>query len=267
MQPQFNFAREHANHVAFGKYKNDKCLFQFHSHVEIYFVEEGEMDMFVAGKQQLLTAGHVSVALSYDTHAYKTPRESRSAVLLIPQDQCKDFLAKVKGKRLKSPFITNRDVCERLRRYYFLLQESGDNELKQKGYLYVILGIILESVELEENDSPIDTTLAANILHYISHSFAEIDSPAAVAEHFGYSQSYLSRYFKGCFGITLGQYLTIAKLRNALLLMREHQHDITYCAMESGFTSMRTFYRVFHEEFGCSPSEYLAKTNSKSNKP
>ena len=36
MQPQFNFAREHANHVAFGKYKNDKCLFQFHSHVEIY---------------------------------------------------------------------------------------------------------------------------------------------------------------------------------------------------------------------------------------
>lgn len=257
MQPQFNLQRERTKNITFARYRNDKCLFQFHSQLEIYFVDEGEMDIFVAGKRRRLTTGQVSVALSYDTHEYKTPEASRSAVLLIPQDHCEDFLVKIKGKRLRSPFITDRDVCERLRRYYFLLRESGDNLLKKKGYLYVILGIILDSVELEDNDTPFDTSLASRVLFHIAENFSSISSPAVVAEHFGYSQSYLSRYFKSCFGITLGRYLSVVKLKNALRLMREEKNDITYCAMESGFSSMRTFYRVFHEEFGCSPKDYL----------
>jgi AraC-like DNA-binding protein len=41
------------------------------------------------------------------------------------------------------------------------------------------------------------------------------------------------------------------------MLMREKRMSITDCAMESGFGSLRTFYRVFEEEFGCSPHEYL----------
>jgi AraC-like DNA-binding protein len=39
--------------------------------------------------------------------------------------------------------------------------------------------------------------------------------------------------------------------------MNEQKHSITHCAMESGFNSMRTFYRAFREEFGCSPGDYL----------
>jgi xylan 1,4-beta-xylosidase len=78
-----------------------------------------------------------------------------------------------------------------------------------------------------------------------------------IAAHFGYSQSYISRYFKSCFNITLIKYLTIIKLQNAIMLMREGKHSATYCSLESGFSSMRTFYRAFYNEFGCSPGEFL----------
>ena len=43
----------------------------------------------------------------------------------------------------------------------------------------------------------------------------------------------------------------------------DKKHDITYCATESGFSSMRTFYRVFREEFSCSPRAYLQASATK----
>ena len=75
---------------------------------------------------------------------------------------------------------------------------------------------------------------------------------------FGYSKSYLSRFFKKHFGICLNRYINILKLRHYLLLMQEKKHTNTYCAFESGFDSMGTFYRVFKQEFNCSPGEYFS---------
>ena len=51
--------------------------------------------------------------------------------------------------------------------------------------------------------------------------------------------------------------ITNLKLKNVLMLMYERKHSITYCAMESGFASMRTFYNAFYREFGKTPKEYF----------
>ena len=50
---------------------------------------------------------------------------------------------------------------------------------------------------------------------------------------------------------------TIVRLRHAITLMCSGKHDITYCALEAGFASMRTFYRAFHEEFGMTPTDFI----------
>ena len=256
MQPRFDIERERNNRLFFKAYRNDKCLFQFHSQIEIYFVDEGEMEMLVGGKFQTLHAGEMSIALSYDTHAYKTPRFSRSSSLLIPAHLCEEFLTTTKGKRLITPFITDLNVYTTVKRYYEALKDESISKLTQLGYIYLILGVILDAVRFEDADSPNDTDLASRILFYLTDNYKNDVSPSSVAEHLGYSQSYISRYFKACFGITLGKYITIVKLKHAVAMMHEGKKDITYCALESGFSSMRTFYRAFHTEFGCSPKEY-----------
>ena len=255
-QPRFNIERERNNRLFTKTYTNDKCLFQFHSQIEIYFVDEGEMEMLVDGRYKTLHAGELSVALSYDTHAYKTPHFSRSSALIIPAHLCEEFLTIAKDKRLVSPFITDLNVYTALKQYYEAIKNGDIGKLTQLGYIYLILGTILDHIQFEDVSSPSDTDLATRILLYLTDNYNNDASPAAVAEHLGYSQSYLSRYFKSCFGITLGKYLTIVKLKNAVTLMHEGKRDITHCALESGFTSMRTFYRAFHKEFGCSPKEY-----------
>ena len=82
---------------------------------------------------------------------------------------------------------------------------------------------------------------------------------SSLASKFGYNPSYLSRYFKSCFSIGINNYITKMRLREAVLLMKDHSNNVTYCAYESGFNSLRTFYRAFYSEFQCTPKEYLTK--------
>lgn len=261
-QARFNVERERQAHL-FGKsYKNDFCLFQFHSQVEIYFVDEGAMEMRVDGRQELLSAPAVSVALSCATHAYRTPEASRSSVLLIPAHLCEEFISATKGKRLESPFVTDPAMYGELKKLSEMILSSDGNRVKQMGYIYTLLGRLLDYIPLVESGSEMDADLASRILSYIEDNFKNGITPASVSSHFGYSQSYISRYFSSAFGTTLSRYLTSVRLRSAMRLMLEGKHDITYCALESGFSSMRTFYRSFHNEFGQSPTELIKEQNN-----
>jgi AraC-like DNA-binding protein len=69
--------------------------------------------------------------------------------------------------------------------------------------------------------------------------------------------------FRSAFGISFVEYLTMLRLREAILLLRSGKKSVTECAMESGFGSMRSFYRAFSEEFGVTPKEYLKQLNVK----
>lgn len=258
MQPRFNIERDRANTLFLRSYRNDFCLFQFHSQVELYFVDEGEMELFVGGRMETLGSGELSVALSYDPHVYRTPDTSRSSVLLIPPYMCEEFIAATKGKRLQTPFIKDKAVVSRIKGYYEALKDEGIGKVSQLGYIYLILGAVLDASSLVDADHGVDTDLGSRMLFYINENYRSPITPATIAQHFGYNQSYISRYFKSCFGINLGKYLTVTRLKSAIFLLGEGKHDITYCALESGFSSMRTFYRAFHAEFGMSPKEYLA---------
>ena len=57
MNPMFNLARERNNNLFYKSYKNDSTVLQFHSQIELYFVDRGEMEMWVNGHYKLLRAG------------------------------------------------------------------------------------------------------------------------------------------------------------------------------------------------------------------
>ena len=261
MQPEFGIKREKQNHLFYKEYTNDKCLFHFHSQIELYFVDGGEMEMLVNNHRKKLCAGELSVALSYDAHAYRTPSESKSSVFIIPSFMCEEFISEVKHKRVSNPFIGDREVIAKIKEYIHEITCKKPNHIKLKGYIYLILGLITENLSFEEAQEAVDTQLSSKILFYINENFRESITLNSIASHFGFSASYISRYFKSCFNIGINQYITVIRLKNALMLMHEEKHSLTYCALESGFNSMRTFYRVFASEFGCSPKEYIASHN------
>lgn len=262
MQAIFGISREKNNKLFYHEYENSKGVFHFHSQIELCFVDEGELDVIVNGHRKVLNAGEMSVSLSYDSHTYHTPQRSRSAFLFIPIYLCEEFIAATKDKRIANPFICDKEVVEKIRNCVSEVIKEEGNDIKIKGYIYVILGTIMEHLMFETKQTATDTNLSTKLLFYINENFEKEISLSSIASAFGYNQAYISRYFKETFNIGISQYITMIRLRNALMLMQENRHNITYCAMESGFTSMRTFYRAFYNEFRCSPKEYLSVNKS-----
>ncbi len=257
MHAEFGILRERHNKLFYKSYQNDKGDFHFHSQIELYFIDEGEMEVVVNRQRRILKGGEMSVALSFDAHAYKTPESSKSSVLIIPPYICEEFISAIRHKRVTNPFITDTDTVLKIKGYYNEIASGSPNDIQTLGYIYVILGIVMESIGFEESDSSLEPELSSELLFYLNDNFKSDISLDSLSHAFGYSQSYLSRYFKSCFGIGINQYLTVIRLKNAILLMHEKKHNITYCALESGFNSMRTFYRAFESEFKCSPRQYM----------
>ena len=267
MQAEFGIAREQEYKLYHNEYKNkgskESGKFHFHSQIELYIVKKGEVEAFINDKWTVLKEGEMSVSLSYDAHCYRTPEDSETALLIIPTLMCEDFVFATKDKRVSDPFIRDKNVVDKILNVFNEVGRSKDNAIKQKGYVYVILGMIMENIGFENAKRVIDTNLSSSILFYINENYKNDISLDMIAAEFGYNPSYVSRYFKNCFNISILQYLTLIRLKNVVMLMSERKHSITYCALESGFNSMRSFYRAFSNEFHCSPKEYIKSLENK----
>ena len=261
MHARFDFERERSQELI-KEVVNDNidgsCPFKFHSKIELYFVEEGEIRAFINDHQKILKKGQMAIAMSYDAHLFRSIKNSKSSTLLIPLEICNEFSQKTRGKHINSPFICDTDTVKKIKSYIDEIKDDC-NELKLRGYLYVILGIVLDNIFLTGNEKSFDTEFSSALLIYLNQNFREKITLDTLSDKFGYSKSYLSRFFKKNFGIGFNSYVNILRLRHYLLLMNEKKHTNTYCAFESGFDSMGTFYRVFKQEFNCSPGEYFSE--------
>ena len=81
-------------------------------------------------------------------------------------------------------------------------------------------------------------------------------SVGALAHQVGYSEDYLSRYFMHAVGMSYHSYVIQYRLGQACHLLRNTDEPILQCAMDSGFTSLRSFNRNFSLYISMTPTEY-----------
>lgn len=255
MLATFNLKREQNAQLFAVESEVIHCEFHFHSHVELLIVLEEQMEVTINDRQKLLRAGEIAVALSYDAHSFRTPTKARAISIVIPTELCPEFLAAVADRKTSTPFLENRELFETACSCFRGIKEAN-NEISKKGQLYVLLGAVLTHMELEQKQTPSDTRPLTSLLIYLNTHFREDISLASMAAEMGYNPSYLSRCFHASLHISIPAYLTMLRLRQAVLLMKDPEKSVTDCAFESGFRSLRSFYRAFREEFHCSPKEY-----------
>lgn len=258
MLADFHLNREKKNEPEYRRVHSPSFYLHFHSHIEIYTVLSGEMEAIINGHRKLLHSGEISVAMSYDAHAYSTPKSAEAEYLIIPISYCADILPLLEKEHSVSSFIDDLEVFKIVSNAMEHLL-TGTDKLSERGYIYVILGAILEHTVSDDVAHSGSAHISPDILIYVSENFRNELSLTSLAEHFGYNPSYLSRLFHNTFGISLNKYLTLLRLRESIMLMRKGDRSITECALESGFGSMRSFYRTFTDEFGCPPKEYLKR--------
>ena len=96
-----------------------------------------------------------------------------------------------------------------------------------------------------------------SVTDYIKNNLTADDlSQATMAEMAGISKEYFSRIFKNVTGMNYSKWLNMIRLEKATELLADEGRSLTEIAMLSGFQSIPTFNRVFHEEKGIAPGEY-----------
>jgi AraC-like DNA-binding protein len=99
--------------------------------------------------------------------------------------------------------------------------------------------------------------VAMKAMAFIHSFYAEPISRSDVAAHVGLSERHLTRCFHQEVGLTPITYLNRYRVKQARLLLDAGQKGITEIAGAVGFSSSSYFTRVFRDEMGVSPREYL----------
>jgi AraC-type DNA-binding domain-containing proteins len=96
----------------------------------------------------------------------------------------------------------------------------------------------------------------ADVCCYINEHCTEALDIEDAASYIGFSKFHFCRLFKEFVGCTFHNYLINCQLLNAQRLISSPSIPITEVALQSGFTSLTTFNRVFKKNKHCTPTEY-----------
>lgn len=97
---------------------------------------------------------------------------------------------------------------------------------------------------------------AYHALAYINREYPNIKSVKSVAQTLNYSEFYLSHLFREKVGMTVKEYITQRKLKNATALLKNSEMSITEIAEVLNFATAHSFRQAFKRHMGISPSEY-----------
>lgn len=93
------------------------------------------------------------------------------------------------------------------------------------------------------------------MMNYIADESSSIQTSASVAEHFGVSESYMSRLFRDSLQISPYQYIQSIRLIEAKRLLHEGQ-SVTDACFGAGFSDCSHFIAYFRKCVGVTPNEY-----------
>jgi AraC-like DNA-binding protein len=81
----------------------------------------------------------------------------------------------------------------------------------------------------------------------------------ALGREVGMSRSQIHRKLKALTDQSASQFIRSLRLQRAVELLKQNAGTVAEIAYQVGFGSQAYFTKCFHEQFGCSPKEYVKK--------
>ncbi|NBD27417.1 response regulator [Paenibacillus glycinis] len=108
-----------------------------------------------------------------------------------------------------------------------------------------------------------EASLMDAVLRYIGENYMSELNLTQIAERFNYNPSYFSEMFKNKIGKTFIQYLTDARMAQAVRLLEGTELGLWDIAELTGFSNASYFSSKFKRMFGMSPSDYRQQASGK----
>lgn len=255
---------------------------KYHSHLfyEIFYITSQEILHEANRKKQMLSTCDICFLRPQDSHTFHRAKSNRSEHrdILCSVDLVKracDYLDPSFFDILNNaadPFIfklTQREFNELEREFteFSSLQMSfTDVNLSFSENVLAVKLFNLLFVKLQNFTSTNYSQLVRSLISQLNDTDNFVKSTREILEDYNYNPSYISRVFSKEVGITISEYFVNAKLSFSVKLLQFTQEPITEVAIQSGFSTITYFNRVFKKCFGISPREYRNKNTPSSQK-
>ena len=138
-------------------------------------------------------------------------------------------------------------------------RQTGNQELR-------IPARVLQKLAAEEKESPGESAVST-VTDYIHRHLHEQIYISKLAEQVYLNEQYLARLFKKATGLSVLEYITGERLRQARELLLRTDYPINRVADSVGYDNYSYFARLFKRETGMTPQEYRQQGGSPNETP
>ena len=237
----------------------------FHKSLELIYCVKGSMKVFINKRYYTLKENQMCFIPSYTVHSNQyIDDENTIHSFLFAHNFFHDFEKSFPQKNL--PFLllkteSNPSFYNMLMEIFsiYLSYNCNGNQIPFLQRQALINNLLLKltqtyrlvpATEIKENHTIIE------ILKFLNQNYKEELSLPIMAKHFHYSPKYFSELFKQNVGCNFTEYLHNIRIKNILLQLEDpdNKQSITSLALENGFNSLATFYRVL-KQYNQQPSQ------------
>lgn len=243
----------------------------FHKAVELHYVLENPYEVVIQHETHVIPPDSILIISPYMTHGAKLQESVRNIIAIVPYDYFTYFPFLL---RTNSSFFClsdksfNREIILPLLKLFYSQSLRNDVSPNNReiiniainfGWTNLIFGRLFSYYKLNFTFKESFDDSFEKILDYIDSHYSESDlTLALLAPRFGYNTSYFSRLFKNTFSVSLKKHINQTRVRKFIdLFSTDPTQNILTLALNCGFNSQATFYRVFFEYTKTNPSNYF----------
>ncbi|WP_160719281.1 AraC family transcriptional regulator [Bacillus sp. USDA818B3_A] len=240
----------------------------WHDRIEFLFVLRGKIQVFVGTEEYALKENDLLLINSNEVHGVEASEDNRVLLLQIPLSfvekwyqnievelfHCQSFLEKEQGRYNHIRFLMVLLMLT-------LRKKELGYEIKIHSLLLDIVYHLISKFRVTNHkqitrNSIKDIERLTRITNFIQMNYMHPITLNEIAENEGLTVPYLSRYFQQHIGQPFVKYLNGIRLEQAVKYLLENNWPVIQIAMESGFSSLNTFHKLFKETFHTTPYQF-----------
>lgn len=266
--------------LAFRDEWMDNHFLKFHAHqgLELLFIHEGKGEVEVDGSSYELEDGSLFCFQPYQLHKLEIPGRKDTRYIrtnltfdprflepyLVPYPKLQAFLRFLSKGTLPTPKFTfaENQLSAILECHVGAVMETGEEQEEARILLlisllrYLQLSVITHAGFPSEDWSVKKTVHIEAIMDWIEKAYKQPFHLDVLAEELHLSPYYVSHLFKQYTGVSLTDYVTVRRIREACVLLGSSDLSVQQIAREVGRLSAPYFCKLFKKHKKMTPLDY-----------
>lgn len=234
----------------------------FHNAVEIVLMVKGQTEATVNYTRYLLHEGELLMVFPNQVHFYNDLTPIINApILVFPPELCPDFVTQLSEYLPENPVISFDKSPELFDCMNLILKNDREKPRHHhaviRALISALVGTALQQLKLTER-SKLDIATTGQIVKYCVDHFREPLSLEDISAALHISKYHISHIFTKEIKTGFNSFINTLRVNDACEKLKSGA-SITDAALESGFSSIRTFNRAFLAIRQMTPRQYVAQ--------